>query len=222
MYKNVAWICRWKIRTTKAQLKLNLVTTVKDNKKGFYKYLNNKGGTRRISILYRISSIIQRETFSNLLLHLDCMSPWGQMRSTEILRDLVEVIAKIFSVICQQFWLTGKVLSNGRFAIATPIYKKGQKEDLRNCQTDLSIIHTFVYIYNINIYIYQNDCSLTVCNRSTAGLNKHCPINVKRVMPICLFTQSQHVRLLCCYILLGYVWDKIIKICCIFADIFSG
>lgn len=103
MYKNVAWICRWKIRTTKAQLKLNLVTTVKDNKKGFYKYLNNKGGTRRISILYRISSIIQRETFSNLLLHLDCMSPWGQMRSTEILRDLVEVIAKIFSVICQQF-----------------------------------------------------------------------------------------------------------------------
>ena len=58
---------------------------------------------RRISILYCMSSIIQEETFIILLLYLDCMSPWGQMRYTEVLRGLVEVIAKIFSVIYQQF-----------------------------------------------------------------------------------------------------------------------
>ena len=41
-YKEVARICREKIRKAKAQHKLNLVTVVKDNKIGFYKCINSK------------------------------------------------------------------------------------------------------------------------------------------------------------------------------------
>ena len=48
-YKDVMKLCGEKIRRAKAQLELNLATAVKDNKKCFYNYTNNK---RRISILY--------------------------------------------------------------------------------------------------------------------------------------------------------------------------
>ncbi|KAK4822040.1 hypothetical protein QYF61_006953 [Mycteria americana] len=41
-YKGVMRSCREKIRRAKAQLELNLATTVKDNKKCFYKYISNK------------------------------------------------------------------------------------------------------------------------------------------------------------------------------------
>ena len=34
-------LCREKIRKAKAQLELNLATAIKDNKKGFYKYISN-------------------------------------------------------------------------------------------------------------------------------------------------------------------------------------
>jgi len=45
-------LCTEQIRRGKVQLELNLATAVKDNKKCFYKYNHNKGGLRRISILY--------------------------------------------------------------------------------------------------------------------------------------------------------------------------
>lgn len=41
-YKEVASLCRQKNRKSKAQLKLNLVTMVKDNKKCFKKYIGSK------------------------------------------------------------------------------------------------------------------------------------------------------------------------------------
>uniref|UniRef100_A0A8B9TVH4 BACK domain-containing protein n=1 Tax=Anas platyrhynchos TaxID=8839 RepID=A0A8B9TVH4_ANAPL len=41
-YKDVARLCRDKIRKAKAHLELNLATAVKDNKKRFYKYINTK------------------------------------------------------------------------------------------------------------------------------------------------------------------------------------
>ncbi|XP_066858563.1 LINE-1 reverse transcriptase homolog [Anser cygnoides] len=45
-YKDVARLCREKIRKAKAHLELNLATTVKDNKKSFYKYINAKRRTK--------------------------------------------------------------------------------------------------------------------------------------------------------------------------------
>ncbi|NXH24775.1 PO11 protein, partial [Myiagra hebetior] len=42
MFKGVARACREKLREAKAQLELKLATSVKDNKKYFYKYINSK------------------------------------------------------------------------------------------------------------------------------------------------------------------------------------
>ncbi|KAK4816427.1 hypothetical protein QYF61_016863 [Mycteria americana] len=41
-YRDLVKSCREKIRKAKAQLELNLATVVRDNKKWFYKYINNK------------------------------------------------------------------------------------------------------------------------------------------------------------------------------------
>lgn len=41
-YKDIITSCRDGIRKVKAQLKINLATAVKDNKKCFYKNINNK------------------------------------------------------------------------------------------------------------------------------------------------------------------------------------
>ena len=45
-YKDAARLCRVEIRRSKAQLEINLVSAVKDNKKCFYKYVNSKRKTR--------------------------------------------------------------------------------------------------------------------------------------------------------------------------------
>ena len=50
-YKDVMRFCREEVRRDKAQLELNLITVVKDNKKCFYTF-TTKGELRRISILY--------------------------------------------------------------------------------------------------------------------------------------------------------------------------
>lgn len=44
--------CRKRIRKTKALLALNLAPTVKDDKKCLFTKINNKGVTRKISVLY--------------------------------------------------------------------------------------------------------------------------------------------------------------------------
>ena len=51
-YKDVMSLRGEKIRRAKAQLELNLATAVKDNKKCFYKCINEKRAIRNISILY--------------------------------------------------------------------------------------------------------------------------------------------------------------------------
>ncbi|KAM9245530.1 LOW QUALITY PROTEIN: EF-hand calcium-binding domain-containing protein 4B [Leptosomus discolor] len=49
-----------------------------------------------------------------------------------VLRELVEELAKPFSLICQKSWSTGEVSDDWRFANVMPIYKKDQKVDLGN------------------------------------------------------------------------------------------
>ena len=41
-YRDVVHMCRNKIRKTKAQIGLNLARDVKDNKKGFYRYIGRR------------------------------------------------------------------------------------------------------------------------------------------------------------------------------------
>ncbi|KFQ36645.1 hypothetical protein N331_10919, partial [Merops nubicus] len=41
-YRDTAWLCRDEVRQAKAQLELNLVRDPKENRKGFYRYINQK------------------------------------------------------------------------------------------------------------------------------------------------------------------------------------
>ncbi|KFZ48645.1 hypothetical protein N338_08754, partial [Podiceps cristatus] len=41
-YRDAAWLCRDGVRRAKAQLELNLAQDAKNNKKGFYRYINQK------------------------------------------------------------------------------------------------------------------------------------------------------------------------------------
>ncbi|KFM03700.1 hypothetical protein AS27_15612, partial [Aptenodytes forsteri] len=79
--------------------------------------------------------IIQGEMVSDLLHYLDThksMGPDGI--HPRVLRELVEVLTKPLSILYQQSWLTREVPVDWRLANVTPIYKKGQKEDLGNCR----------------------------------------------------------------------------------------
>ncbi|GAB0204443.1 mitochondrial enolase superfamily member 1 [Grus japonensis] len=51
-YRNIVRTSREKVRKAKAQMELNLARDVKDNKKGFYKYIDNEKKTReKVSLL---------------------------------------------------------------------------------------------------------------------------------------------------------------------------
>ncbi|GAB0195065.1 receptor-type tyrosine-protein phosphatase zeta [Grus japonensis] len=83
--------------------------------------------------------MIQEEAVHDLLCHLDThksMGPDGI--HPRVLRELAEELAKPFSIIYQQSWLTGEVPDDWRLANVMPIYKKGQKEDPGNYRPDLS------------------------------------------------------------------------------------
>ncbi|KAJ7405403.1 RNA-directed DNA polymerase from mobile element jockey-like protein [Pitangus sulphuratus] len=48
------------------------------------------------------------------------------------MRELLEELTKLLSIIYQQSWLTGEVPGNWKLANVTPIYRKSWKEDLGN------------------------------------------------------------------------------------------
>ena len=73
------------------------------------------------------------EAVRELLLHLDChrsMGPDGL--HPRVLRELAGAIAEPLSAIYQRSWMTREVPEDWRLADATPIYRKGHKEDLGN------------------------------------------------------------------------------------------
>ena len=49
-----------------------------------------------------------------------------------VLKGLAGVLAKPFSIIYQQSWLTGEVPTYWKLTKVTPLYKKGRKDDLGN------------------------------------------------------------------------------------------
>ncbi|KAK4806699.1 LOW QUALITY PROTEIN: hypothetical protein QYF61_027700 [Mycteria americana] len=76
---------------------------------------------------------IQGEMVSNLLHHLDTHRTMGVGGiHPRVLRELAEVLTKPLSILYQQSWLTREVPVDWRLTNVTPIYKKGQKEDLGN------------------------------------------------------------------------------------------
>ncbi|GAB0194769.1 mitochondrial enolase superfamily member 1 [Grus japonensis] len=70
---------------------------------------------------------------SDLLHHLDtCKSMKPDGIHPRVLRDLAGVLIRILSIICQQSGLAGGVPVDWGLANVTPVYKKGQKDDLGN------------------------------------------------------------------------------------------
>ncbi|KAK4815922.1 LOW QUALITY PROTEIN: hypothetical protein QYF61_010179 [Mycteria americana] len=77
--------------------------------------------------------IIEGEMVSDLLHHLDIHKSMGPDEiHPRVLKELADVLSKPLSIIYQQSWLTGEVPADWRLANVTPIFKKGQKEDLGN------------------------------------------------------------------------------------------
>ncbi|PKU41655.1 rna-directed dna polymerase from mobile element hypothetical protein [Limosa lapponica baueri] len=59
-----------------------------------------------------------------------------------VLRDLVDVIAKLFSIIFERSWRTREVPEDWRKSYVMPVFKKGKKEDPENYRpVSLTSIH---------------------------------------------------------------------------------
>ncbi|KGL92482.1 hypothetical protein N301_09889, partial [Charadrius vociferus] len=77
--------------------------------------------------------VIQREMVRDLLQHLEVHKSMGSDRiHLRVLKELAEVLARPLCFIYEQSWLTRKVSADWRLAYATPIHKKGGKEDPGN------------------------------------------------------------------------------------------
>lgn len=62
---------------------------------------------------------------NDLLCHLHVHKSMGQGQiNPRILKKLADVLIKTLTIICKQFWLTGKVPVDWRLAKVMPIYKK--------------------------------------------------------------------------------------------------
>ena len=75
----------------------------------------------------------QEEVVSDLLHHIDIhksMGPDGI--HPRALKELAGMLTKPLSIIYQQSWLSGEVLTDWKLANVTPIYKNGQKDDPGN------------------------------------------------------------------------------------------
>ncbi|KAJ7413864.1 hypothetical protein WISP_87919 [Willisornis vidua] len=75
----------------------------------------------------------QEDKVSVLLKHLDSQKSMGPDGiHPRVMRELVEELAKPLSIIYQQSWLSGEVPDDWKLANATPVHKKGCKEDPGN------------------------------------------------------------------------------------------
>ncbi|GAB0180066.1 mitochondrial enolase superfamily member 1 [Grus japonensis] len=153
-YRNVVRVCRDATRKAKAHLELNLARDVKDNKKGFFKYISSKRKARenvgpllneaspqesqtlevgekvwRKEDLPLVKEDRVREYLGKLNIHKSMGSDGMHPR---VLRELADVIAMPLSIIFERSWRIGEVPEDWRKVIVTPVFKKGKKEDAGN------------------------------------------------------------------------------------------
>ncbi|PKU33936.1 glycerol kinase [Limosa lapponica baueri] len=62
-YRSIVRVCRDAMRNVKAQLELNMARDVKDNKKGFFKYISSKRKTREnvSSLLNEVGALVTKD-----------------------------------------------------------------------------------------------------------------------------------------------------------------
>ncbi|GAB0208125.1 mitochondrial enolase superfamily member 1 [Grus japonensis] len=151
-YRDVVRECRDAMRKAKAHLELNVARDVKDNKKGFFKYISSKRKTRENvgPLLNEVGALVTEDTEKVELLNAAFASAFTAKASPQetqtlevgekvwrkedlpLLKEDKDVIARLLSIIFERSWRAGEVPENGRKANVTLAFKKGKKEDPGN------------------------------------------------------------------------------------------
>ncbi|PKU30268.1 glycerol kinase [Limosa lapponica baueri] len=120
-YRNAVRVCKDAMRKAKAHLELNLTWDVKDNKKGFFKYISRKRKTRENAgpLLNELGALVVEDAEKVELLNAFFASVFTAKASPQEPRPW-------------RSWRTGEVSEDWRKANVTPAFRKGKKEDPGN------------------------------------------------------------------------------------------
>lgn len=119
---------------------------VKDNKKGFFKYVISKRKTREnvdpllesqtLDVRERVWGmedlpLFKQDMFRDHLAKINVhksMDPYGM--HPRVLRKLAGMIARLLSVIFERSWRKGRVPEDWRIANLIPVFRKSKKDDV--------------------------------------------------------------------------------------------
>ncbi|GAB0179374.1 mitochondrial enolase superfamily member 1 [Grus japonensis] len=97
-YRNVVRVCRDATRKAKAYLELNLARDVKDNKKGFFKYISSKRKTRENVglLLNEVGALVMEDTEKVELLNAFFALIFATAKATPQESQTLEVEQKVW------------------------------------------------------------------------------------------------------------------------------
>jgi len=89
-YKNVVKACREAMRKTKACLEINLARDVKDNKKGFFKYISSKWKTRENVglLLNEVGALVMEDSEKAVSVNAALASVFSAMAGPQVFQSL--------------------------------------------------------------------------------------------------------------------------------------
>uniref|UniRef100_A0A670HT18 Reverse transcriptase domain-containing protein n=1 Tax=Podarcis muralis TaxID=64176 RepID=A0A670HT18_PODMU len=124
-FKQIASMCRHKVRKAKAQNELRLAREVKSNARPEEFGANDSAEETQPRIT--------KEIVQEYLASLDVFkSPGPDELHPRVLKELADVISEPLAVIIENSWRTGEVPADWRRANVVPIFKNGKREDPNN------------------------------------------------------------------------------------------